>query len=122
MNTQVARAGQLRARFHEEIAHGIEVPVRRIVWNQALFVFANLVFVRSQCRGLTVANSFVLCEVPGELYSAQVSKLIVSEEVVLHLIAVVVRIRMRGGPLLVLRLPLDTRLAVYCELRLKMQR
>ena len=88
MNTHVARAGQLRARFHEETAHGIEVSVRRIVLNRALFVSAARVFVRAQCRGLTVANNFVQREVPEELCSAQGSKVFVSEEVVLHLIAI----------------------------------
>ena len=50
------------------------------------------------------------------------SKLVISEGVVLHVIAVVVRIWMRGRPLLVLRVPLDAKLVGYGELRPDIQR
>ena len=122
MNTQAVRAGQLLARFDEKIAQGVEVSVRRIVWKRALFVFSDRVFVRAQCRGLTVANRFLMGEVSEELCSVQVSKLLVSEEVVLHLIALVLRIWIRGRPLLVLRVPLDARLVGYGEPRPEIQR
>ena len=92
VNVQVARTGQLSARFYETAAHRVEVSVRRIVWNRALLVFSDGVFVRAQCRRLAVSNRFVLRVITEELCSAQMTELFVSEEAVLNLIAIVLRI------------------------------
>ena len=54
-------------RFTKPAAHRVEISVRRIVWNRALLVFSDGVFVRAQCRGAAVSSGFVLRVVTEEL-------------------------------------------------------
>ena len=74
VNVQVARAWQRSAGFYVTLLNASKflcvrvcvcvcVCARVLVWNRALFVFGDRVFVRAQCRGLTVANRFLMGEV-----------------------------------------------------------
>ena len=119
---QVARAAHNSAGFYVTAAERVEVSVRRVVWRRTFVFLSDGVFVAPQCCGLAVGNRVLMAEVSKELRSPQMSKPFVSEEVVLHLIALVLRVWIRGRHLLVHRVSFDASLVCDGELRPDVQR
>ena len=119
---QVARTEHNSAGFYVTAAERVEVSVRWVVWRRTFVFLCDGVLVGAQRCGLAVGNRVLMAEVSKELRSPQMSKPFVSEEVVLHLIAIVLRVWIRGRPLLVLRVSFDASLVCDGELRKEVQR
>lgn len=88
---QVARTEHKSAGFYVTATERVEVSVRRVVWHRTFVFLSDGVFVATECCGLAVGNRVLMAEVLKELRSPQMSKPFVCEEVVLHLIARVLR-------------------------------
>ena len=122
MHAQVARTVHDSAGFYVTAADRVEVSVRWVVWRRTFVFLSDGVLVGAQRCGLAPGNRILMAEVAKELRSPQMSQPFVSEEVVLHLIALALRVWIRGRPLLVLRSAFDARLVGDGELRKEVQR
>ena len=96
MHVQVALTGQRSAGFYVTAADRVEISVRWVVCRRTFVFLCNGALVGAQRCGLAVGNRVLMAEVSKELRSPQVSKRFISEEVVLHLIAIVLRVWIQG--------------------------
>ena len=119
---QVARTEHNSAGFYVTAAERVEVSVRRVVWRRTFVFLSDGVFVRAQCCGLAVGNRVLMAEVSKELCSAKMTEPFVPEVVLLHLLAIVLRVWTRGRHLLVHRVSFDASLVCDGELRPEVQR